>query len=369
MLYVCRFIVSRVKHHIPGSYLVMELTNRCNLACVHCAVSDQSHAHYDQKGHLDPQIASKVFADLAKVGAKFDSFILFWWGEPLLHPHFLWIYQTALRMAVKHQIFGKIEVHTNAVLLSQTKIAGLLNNCSVPQVIHFSLDAATRETYNKIKGRDKLDDAVSNAKSFYLQKQQRQAKWPRAILQYIVGSNNQHEVSPFRSSWEAFFSAHKISHRCAAGHVPNGEDAVIFFRQLDCPTPEKQMQENEIFRNSMSAEKIQLASDSWSSEAISAENLQPCSGFWKSPVIDWNGMLTTCTRDNELENVIGSLAVSSFSDLWWGSTMKDRRQKVRCGNYDDLSLCSSCFIPRSLNHATITLQEIELAGDILMEAK
>ena len=47
--------------YLAGSYLVLELTNHCNLACVHCAVyedqqSEEGHPHYATKGYLDLEL-------------------------------------------------------------------------------------------------------------------------------------------------------------------------------------------------------------------------------------------------------------------------------------------------------------------------
>jgi molybdenum cofactor biosynthesis enzyme MoaA len=131
----------------PGSYLVIELANRCSLACVHCAVADTEHPHFEQTGYLDARVADALFSDLAKHKIGFETLILFWLGEPLLHPEFPRIWASALRSAGVQKVFQKIEVHTNATHLSPRVTSALLNVAAVPSVIHFSLDAATRERY------------------------------------------------------------------------------------------------------------------------------------------------------------------------------------------------------------------------------
>ena len=152
---------------LNGSYLVLELSNRCNLACVHCAVSEDAHPHYDTKGSLDPELAISLFTDMARNRMRFETLILFWLGEPLLNPHFTYIYQNAIRFAARYGIFSKVELHTNAALMDINIIDALLNSAAVPQVIHFSIDASTVETYRKIKGRDQFIAAVRHT-SFFL---------------------------------------------------------------------------------------------------------------------------------------------------------------------------------------------------------
>ena len=59
---------------MPGSYLVVELTNRCSLACVHCSVSEgKAHPHHRTSGYLDPLLFEALVDDLVAVGAGFDT--------------------------------------------------------------------------------------------------------------------------------------------------------------------------------------------------------------------------------------------------------------------------------------------------------
>lgn len=342
---------------MPGSYLVLELSNRCNLACVHCAVSDESHPHYDQSGSIDLDLVYELFSDLARAKLHFDTLILFWLGEPLLHPHFHSIYQQALRFSARHDIFSRVEVHTNAVRMDINIIDALLNSSRIPQSIHLSLDAATDETYKKIKGRDQFLAAARHCAFFFRTKKGRGARWPRPIFQFILGSNNIHEASMFQKHWCDLGEELHMPVRVAAGHVPRGEDPVVFFRQKDCSTAQEQEHENFLFYNFAQQHQIPLPPKA--KQGVPSENLRPCSGFWKSPVIDWKGNLTFCTRDNTLENSVGNIRQSSFSKLWFSAKINEIRKSVAQGEYTDLSICQTCFIPRSLNHTEISAEEIQ----------
>ena len=249
-------------------------------------------------------------------------------------------------------------MHSNAIALTQSKRATLVNSAAVPQVLHCSLAASTAETYLRIKGRGQLAIANEHTRQILLERRARRARWPRVVIQFIVGSNNVAEVPQFHRDWSEIGQQNGTI-TSAAGHVPEGTQDCIFFRQLDCPTSELQEQENAVFREAMHVQGLVVPPAKQEQETLALDNLQPCSGFWKSPVIDWTGNVTVCTRDNELHNSIGSLKESSFSSLWWGDKMAKRRRKVSCGNYDDLTLCQTCFIPKSLNHTAITSEEIQ----------
>ena len=345
---------------MTGSYLVLESTNRCNLACTHCAVSEVAHPHHETTGMLSMSLVEGLLLDLCTSRLHFDSLILFWLGEPTLHPQFLEIYQKALRAAVSGQIFSKIELHTNGIRLNEQSRKGLINSASVHQVIHFSLDAARANTYQKIKGRDRLPQAVTNARAFVVEKKALGARWPRPVIQFILGRNNQDEADLFLDEWLSFFKDRELNVQIGLGAVPNGEDPVIFFRQLDAPTARLQELENACFRAFAARHGLELPKKQ---ALITAENLQPCSGFWKSPTIDWQGNVTVCTRDNELHNSIGNLNDRAFSELWWSDEMMKRRKRVSEGNYEEHPLCQTCFIPKSLNHTDISDDEIQQAEE------
>jgi hypothetical protein len=343
---------------LPGSYLVVELTNRCSLRCVHCSVAEQGHAHHTETGYLDPALFDALLDDLAATGARFDALILFWLGEPLLHPHFTELWRAGLRAATWHGTFGKVEVHTNGTHLSPARAAAALNAAAVPQVWHLSLDAATVETYKKVKGIDRMALVDAQVEGFLRARSARGAPWPRPVLQFIVGENNIQDVDPFISRWMGLARALGAPARLAAGHVPPGDDLVLFFRQKDCATAAEQQRHNALFRAEAQRLGLRLPAEAAAGEAVVAENLRPCSGFWKSPVVSWRGELTSCTRDNLLENQVGDLRAAPFSAQWWGPGQRDRRARVAAGDYAGLPLCQTCFIPRSLNHTELRVEDI-----------
>jgi len=347
---------------LSGSYLVLETTNKCSLACVHCSVSELGHAHHQENGFLHPDIIQALFDDLERVGAFFDTLVLFWLGEPLIHPDFEAIYRGALRANEKARVFGKIELHTNGTHLLGAAAQVALNDVPVPQVWHFSLDAATQATYVRIKGMDRFELVERNIARFVEAKAASGAPSPRLVFQFILSSANAHEAAAFARRWVRVCERVGVPVRLAAQHVPPGEDAVVFFRQLDCPTPEMQAAENGVFRATIAELGLSLDQDSQSSRQVEAENLVPCSGFWKSPVIGWNGDVTVCTRDNRFQNKLGNLKDAPFSQIWWSAQLAARRNRVAKGDYSGLALCQTCFIPKSANYAEINAEEIAAHG-------
>ena len=348
---------------LPGSYLVLELSGSCNLACVHCdrprppgvAQGDASQAF------LDPRLLDGLLRDLARAGARFDTLILFWLGEPLLHPRFAELYRDLLRANERSKIFEKLELHTNATCLDEGILRTALNRSGTPQVWHLSIDAARASTYRRIKGCDRFAAVERAVGRMVARKGRLGATWPRLVFQFILSDRNIDEAAPFRHHWRQVCRRAGLGLRTAAGHVPDGpgNEAVVFFRQLDCPTAEEQARQNRVFRTAVASMGLKMPAEGVSPEQVESHNLQPCSAFWKSPVIGWRGDVTVCTRDSGFAMLLGNIQDTPFSELWWGPEQLHRRACVARGDYQQLPLCQDCFIPRSANYTQIGPLEIQ----------
>lgn len=351
---------------LPGSYLVLELTNQCPLKCGHCAVAemDRGHPHYERIEHLEPGLVRELLIDLKVHGMRFDNLVLFWLGEPLSNPDFSAIYRLVLEHSGKGEIFRKVEVHTNTFPLS-SEIADLaLNDAEVPQVWHLTMDAITRETYRVIKGIDGFQQSQRRALGMVQRKASRGARWPKLALQYIVSDVNVDEAPRFVDFWRTAFEEQGLPVAATGFHVPvEGPENYIFLKSLDCPTPEEQERQNRVYAGLMASlglkSPLDPAAETKVADSIPRTLLTPCSGFWKSPTIACDGRVTVCTRDNPYHLAVGTLREESFSSIWLRNPwLNRRRQQVARGDYSELPFCQTCFIPSSVNYSGITPDEI-----------
>ena len=60
---------------------------------------------------------------------------------------------------------------------------------------------------------------------------------------------------------------------------------------------------------------------------------------------------------------VGNLTQEPFSRLWWSENMQRRRSMVAKRDYSEMTVCQSCFIPRSLNYTGITDDELHMFGE------
>jgi radical SAM protein with 4Fe4S-binding SPASM domain len=118
-----------------------ELTERCNMACLHCYINQPAGSREAAAGELTlPQIRHI----LGKIAGAGCLFLLFTGGEPLLRPDFceIWRYAKGVGMLVS--------LYTNGTLLTP-RIADLLAEWR-PVAVEITLYGATQATYERVTG-------------------------------------------------------------------------------------------------------------------------------------------------------------------------------------------------------------------------
>ncbi len=364
--------------NLPGSYMVLEVTNRCPLKCGHCAVADADagHPHYSTIEHMSVGMVRELLEDLRASGLKFDNLVLFWLGEPLSNPRFEDIYKLVLQYSGDREVFGKVEVHTNTFPLSERIARAALNDADIPQVWHLTMDAIHAETFTAIKGLDAFHKSQKQSLKMVQLKGSTQSRWPKLAMQFIVSDVNVDEAPEFVDFWKQAYADAGLPIDVTGFHVPvEGPENYIYLKSLDCPTPQEQERQNRVYAGLM--ERLGLKSpvdpdaERRVTEEVPRELLTPCSGFFMTPTISSDGRVTMCTRDNGYHLVVGSLKEQSFSRIWLDSPILNRRrQRVARGDYSELPYCETCFIPHSVNYSPISdahigqfLAAADLSGD------
>jgi len=353
--------------YLPGSYLVLEVSNLCPLRCGHCAVAEaeDGHPHYETIEHMSVGMVRELMQDLRGAGLRFDNLVLFWLGEPLSNPRFVEIYRTVLEYSGRGEVFGKIEVHTNTFPLSGRVARAALNDAEVPQVWHLTMDAIRPGTFAVIKGRDAFRKSQRRSLQMVRAKGESGARWPKLAIQFIVSDVNVAEAEEFVAFWTQAFTEAGLPVATTGFHVPvEGPEDYIYLKSLDCPTPREQDRQNRVYADLMGRLGLDSPVDPDASrrvtEEVNRELSTPCSGFYKSPTIGSDGRVTMCTRDNAYHLVVGSLKERSFSKIWLETPLLNRRrQLVGRGDYGELPFCRTCFIPSSVNYSGITRAEVD----------
>ena len=117
----------------------IELTERCNMRCLHCYINQPVHQQAARASELTTIQAVDILDQAADAGCLFLTIT---GGEPLLRPDFAGIYKHARQRGMLVTLF------TNGTLLTPA-IADLLADWRL-QSVEITLYGATRETYEKV---------------------------------------------------------------------------------------------------------------------------------------------------------------------------------------------------------------------------
>lgn len=122
---------------IGPSWVVLHITNQCNLSCQHCYVD----ASPNRKTELSTEHIFNCLSMLAKMGT-ID--VILTGGEPLIRPDFVQIIKYISSLGMSSEIL------TNGTLVTR-KMAKNIAECGVDQVL-VSLDAPVPDIHDKLRG-------------------------------------------------------------------------------------------------------------------------------------------------------------------------------------------------------------------------
>lgn len=163
---------------LPQS-LYVEVTSKCNSLCVHCP-----RTFYGRHWKTDLGLA-EFEAILAQL-PELKRIVLHGLGEPLLNPE-LFTMIRLLKARDVHVVFN-----SNAIALLPP-IQRELIDCGLDEY-RVSFDAATPETYRKIRGVPAFPRVVVNVRSLMRLKQQLGAATPRVSIWFVTMKDNLHEL-------------------------------------------------------------------------------------------------------------------------------------------------------------------------------
>ena len=126
----------KVKHPIESAHI--DITNRCNLSCLHC-VNDSGECYPDE---LTTDEIFSLIDTLSRMGVHIMTFS---GGEPLMHPDFFEIVKYARKAPMTVHVF------TNGTLITED-ITKTLKKAGVSR-FYVSVDSITEHIHDKFRGQ------------------------------------------------------------------------------------------------------------------------------------------------------------------------------------------------------------------------
>jgi radical SAM protein with 4Fe4S-binding SPASM domain len=82
---------------------------------------------------------------------------------------------------------------------------------------------------------------------------------------------------------------------------------------------------------------------------------KPCAAIFMTPVIQWNGDVTTCCHDPKIELKIGNINETPLDELWNSPEMTKRRIMQINGDFSYPSKCLNC---KNVDGLSITDEQV-----------
>lgn len=284
----------RLNSKFPSQVMV-DLTEVCNLGCIHCTHPDFKKSEIYSKRMLEPSLNSKMIREVAESGFKITKYIRYTSnGEPLVHPK---SYDMILD-AVKNSK-TKVTLTTNGTLLNEKKMKKLLETGL--HMIDISIDAFNQETYSKVRIGGNLEVTRRNVLKL-IDMNLKLGKKTKIIVSFVEQNENTSEINQFKNFW----SSQKV------------DDVLI----------------RKLHTNSGSLIKND-------EKKKSVVKRYPCLYPWERIILNARGQLAFCPTDWYAQSEISDYKFCTIKDIWSNNFYNDLRNQHIHNKFKN-NLCKNC---------------------------
>jgi radical SAM protein with 4Fe4S-binding SPASM domain len=304
------------------SYIEIEVTTKCNLRCIIC-----EHTFWDEPNR---DMSFEEFKSIIEQFPKLKWIGLTGIGESFMHKDFLKMLQYVKSKNIIVELYDTfyfIDEKTSRELIKLE-----IDNFFV------SLDAATKETYEKIRVGSDFDRVVNNVKNFIRIKKEMNAFFPELKFHYIVNKLNFHEIVKY---------VELVKHLCGCDNT-----SIQFTRMLHYFTETKDLYVEvppQIISDVEKKSKELGIPISWNQDV--QQNKPPLNHCieWTMPFIFVTGHVIPCCSGNEAgqrefqkETAMGNIFEKTFEEIWYGEKYKSTRKMLRQGKAT--KPCKNCCL-------------------------
>jgi radical SAM protein with 4Fe4S-binding SPASM domain len=274
--------------------LVIAVTNLCNMACIHCAHPVIKKDPGYRGTFMKPEVHTAIVEQCKPFKDQLWVFRYAADGESLLHPKFLDFVEETKAAGI-----GPVDLTTNAQTLDDEKMRRLL--LAPIDVIDVSLDAHTKESYEKIRIRGDFDVVTANLRR--LVELRDELGSPTKIMTSII---KQKEALDEVEAFEAFWGQHV-------------DEVVVRGLNSDLGI-------------------VNLA------ETYFEDDLArwPCHQFWKRVTVNHDGDVRFCVEDWRNTGLVGNVLETSIEEMWKSPVYERFRELHRTGRWNDMKMCAKC---------------------------
>jgi radical SAM protein with 4Fe4S-binding SPASM domain len=270
--------------------LAIEPTSICNLRCIMCFQDDpRLSRNRELLGRMDFDLYRRIIDEGARHGLA--AVVLASRGEPMLHDRIF----DMIRYAKAAGILD-VKMNTNATRLTPERSRALLG-CGLDTLV-FSVDAATKEDFERIRVRANFDKVVANIDAFNAIRKDEFSDIPLRTRISMVVIDERQDVARAEAFWAARVDEFAV--RSAIPRVGIYEQAPL-------------------------------------------ETTRACSLLWERLYVWWDGTVNPCDEDYLSRLAIGNVADGdTIAGLWRGAAMTRYRRAHTARQKHCLSPCDRC---------------------------
>lgn len=318
--------------------LYFEVTNRCNLPCQTCVRT--FNLHEPERDPLPQELkqAAGALPDLRRV-------VLHGIGEPLLNKNL----PEMIRFAKAQGAW--VLFNSNGILLDAAWQDTLID-CGLDE-LRISLDAATPETFKKVRGAPAFPRILSNLRRFVARKAERGVAHPRLSLWMVAMRANIHELPglvdlaadlgiPEVYFQRLVFTGLGVAQPDQSLHGQTDGEVAAIIREAEA----RAKASGVALRASGATSPLESLAQSHEARPWSR-----CRRPWTSTYVTAHGKVLPCciapfAHQDFPGMVLGDLARASLEEVWQGEAY--RRFRERLMSDDPHPCCKMCGVGWSL---------------------
>lgn len=281
------------------SQILMDITEVCNLACVHCPhPTFKKSEHYGAR-YLDPELNAKMIEEVKRHGQGLTKYIRYASnGEPLVHPQAYDMIEDAVRNSGVY-----VTLTTNGTIMNEKRTQKLLE--AGVHMVDISLDAYHAETYAKIRVNGDLEVTRANVLRLIKWVEESRAE-TKVVVSFVEQPGNKDEIADFEKYWMDQGVANVVIRRL---HSCSGAKAGIVDQQR---------------------------------LLAKAEVRRPCLYPWERIVINARGDLAFCPSDWVHGSFVKGYKETTIHEAWQSEFYQKLRQAHLANDYTRHSFCGQC---------------------------
>jgi radical SAM protein with 4Fe4S-binding SPASM domain len=272
----------------PTKRLKIEVSNHCNHRCIFCS----RNKAVKLGGLIDQTFYARIMKEAFDEGVREVG--LFINGEPFTHPHLEDFVLIAKQIGYEY-----IYLTTNGSLATPERLTAVID--AGLSSIKFSINAATRENYAKIHGRDDFEKVIENLK-FTREYRNSSGKHYNIFGSFVVIDITSTETDLFKERYGNLF------------------DDLAFYK---CRS------------NGIMSENVNLSAGGLSKQSR-------CTLPFNTINIDVDGHLLACCEDINHKIVVADLNKVTLKEAWYNETMRRIRQMHIDMTFDG-TICKECL--------------------------